>query len=231
MPNFLLKIFVAVVATAGHVVAAEDPCSLEVISRCSKDVFFYAVKPFASTTPEDVEADCRREQKAIECAEHFEKSGCIKGGLLIGMFKLIFEGATNEHLGKCEVGHPRNKDYHNHVKCINKVGKRLGDCMRQMSSIMEASAQQAPLANRVPYTCCALGVYQKCIENTIATVCDKDHVMYARSVIRGIAGDFQDTICAPYKKKQCDSLPKLSLKKAKYPTLVPSLLENLRPIG
>lgn len=44
-------------------------------------------------------------------------------------------------------------EYHDNVKCINKVGKQLGDCMRQMSSVMEASAVQAPLANRVPYTC------------------------------------------------------------------------------
>ena len=50
-----------------------------------------------------------REEEAIECAERFEKAGCVKGGLLIGMYRLIFEGATNEHKTKCEVGHQRNK--------------------------------------------------------------------------------------------------------------------------
>lgn len=43
--------------------------------------------------------------------------------------------------------------YYKHVPCFNKIGKKLGDCMRAMSSVLEASATQAPLTNRVPYTC------------------------------------------------------------------------------
>lgn len=53
---FLLQLVALAIAVVG---AAEDSCALEIVSKCSRDVFFYAVKPMASTTPEEVAADCR----------------------------------------------------------------------------------------------------------------------------------------------------------------------------
>jgi len=219
---------------AASALSAPSPsvCNMTAIDLLSQEVFFFAVNPVANLDPKAVKEDCRKEENAISFANDFVDAGCLKG-IVVGMFKLIFEGASNEHEGKCTDGHQKNKDYFKYVPCINKVGREIGDCMRGMSSVMEASSAQAPEKNRVAYTCCEIFRYYECVKKTIASACDADHVAYGDRVVAGIAGDFMDTICVSHRlnSPKCKALPRLKLAPAKSSTLVVPLLQNLERLG
>jgi len=211
---------------------SSSACNVTAIDQLSQEVFFFALNPVANLDPNAVKQDCRKEEEAIKFAGEYVDAGCITG-VVVGMFKLIFEGASNEHAAKCTDGHERNKDYFKYVPCINKVGKQIGDCMRDMSSVMEASAAQAPDKNRIAYTCCETFRYYECVKKVIGTACDADHVNYGDRVVHGIAGDFMDTICVSHRPNsaKCRALPKLKLAPPISHTLVVPLIQNLERLG
>ncbi|KAL1414397.1 hypothetical protein MTO96_007540 [Rhipicephalus appendiculatus] len=153
---------------------------------------------------------CKRELKSADCTKDYTTQ-CLLG-FTRGAALVTVNAVVEELEGKCDTTHAAHKRYFKHVKCMNRAGEKIHDCVKRFQEELYGTAHGAPRKLKIPYACCQYYDFYKCCEEALDEHCtDPDAIELMHETTDNVFGNMLSIICGPYQKDstQCLSLDAL----------------------
>lgn len=173
---------------------------------------------------------CEKEVKSLQCAKDYAVR-CLEG-FAHGVALVAVNTIQEEQEKKCNAAGPGQQSYFKHVRCMNKAGDTLHQCVKAFQVELVRTARLAPAKLKVAYACCQYADFFDCTTRGLDEHCGQpETTVYVTETIDNIFGNILSIVCGGYDKgsRKCldlKPLPKLDPKE-KVPTGFLSPLKDI----
>ncbi|XP_077536642.1 uncharacterized protein LOC144148992 [Haemaphysalis longicornis] len=187
-------------------------CTAADAEKCGFSFIPFVVTERVAETAEQLQKDCKLFSGELECLQNFTKK-CLDG-LPKAVISIMIEASSDEYDILCDETAPRQKEYLDSAKCINRAGPEVRTCVQDFFVDLHR-ASKAPAKQQVAYSCCYYLDFLECTEKRLTSKCDLPAaIKYFKLIFENVLGDVLNVACSKYKKDSsaCEALPPLSKK-------------------